>query len=338
MQALKVAGCIPPLLYSQLFVHIPYPTSDFSGQTIIVTGSNTGLGKEAVRHLVRLGSKKVIMGVRTVSKGEAAAEDIINSCNVKSSIIEVWQLDMADSKSVQAFAERARGLERLDAAILNAGVQSMKWSTAGSYESHIAINTINTTLLSMLLLPKLQASARTTGQRGRLTTVGSDLMYFANLRELETEGNILKKLSDEAQSRSWIGQRYAQSKILLFWLIRELANRNPLTQDSDVLITVVTPGGCQSDLFRDDIGPVGKAVFKFISGCFNRTTEVGARTYVHAVSPELPVEAHGRFLMDAKIAANGMNVTSVQGRNLAKKWNEEMLEMLQREVDLDAGS
>jgi len=33
--------------HSQLFVKIPYPTSDFSGQTIIVTGANTGLGKTA---------------------------------------------------------------------------------------------------------------------------------------------------------------------------------------------------------------------------------------------------------------------------------------------------
>ncbi|KAK4501660.1 hypothetical protein PRZ48_007469 [Zasmidium cellare] len=338
MQAIKVAGCIPPLLYSQLFVKIPVPTSDFSGQAVIVTGSNTGLGKEAVRHVVRLGAKNVIMGVRTVSKGEAAAEDIINGCQVSSSVIEVWQLDMANANSVKAFARRAESLDRLDAAILNAGVQTMKWSTAGDYESHIAINTINTTLLSMLLLPKLQASAKETGQRGRLTTVGSDLMYFANLAELETTGSIVQSLSDEARSRSWFSQRYAQSKILLFWLTHELSKRNPLTQDSNVLITVVTPGGCESDLFRDDIGPVGKAIFKFMSGLFSRTTEVGARTYVHAVSSELDAEAHGKFLMDAKIGADGMNVTSAQGKKLAKKWNEEVFTMLQREVESEKGS
>ena len=48
----------------QLFHRPEYPTADFSGKTIIVTGSNVGLGKEAVKHFVRLGAKKVIMAVR----------------------------------------------------------------------------------------------------------------------------------------------------------------------------------------------------------------------------------------------------------------------------------
>jgi len=39
--------------HSQLFVKIPYPTSDLSGQTIIVTGANTGLGKTAWKMLSR---------------------------------------------------------------------------------------------------------------------------------------------------------------------------------------------------------------------------------------------------------------------------------------------
>lgn len=36
--------------YSQLFVKPVEPTADFSGQTIIVTGANTGLGLEAARY------------------------------------------------------------------------------------------------------------------------------------------------------------------------------------------------------------------------------------------------------------------------------------------------
>jgi retinol dehydrogenase-12 len=40
----------------QQFTSLPYPTQNFTGKTVIVTGSNTGLGKEAARHIARLGA------------------------------------------------------------------------------------------------------------------------------------------------------------------------------------------------------------------------------------------------------------------------------------------
>ena len=39
------------------------------------------------------------------------------------------------------------------------------------------------------------------------------------------------------------------------------------------------------------------------TAAFARSTEVGGRTLVHAVSPDLEAEAHGKFLMDCKIGA-----------------------------------
>ncbi|KAF5988825.1 retinol dehydrogenase 12 [Fusarium bulbicola] len=55
---------------------IPVPTTSFQGQTIIVTGSNTGLGLEAARHFVRLDAELVILAVRSLEKGEAAKASI----------------------------------------------------------------------------------------------------------------------------------------------------------------------------------------------------------------------------------------------------------------------
>jgi NAD(P)-dependent dehydrogenase (short-subunit alcohol dehydrogenase family) len=51
---------------------IPLPTTSFKGQTIIVTGSNTGLGLEAARHFVRLDAPRVIIAIRSIKKGEDA--------------------------------------------------------------------------------------------------------------------------------------------------------------------------------------------------------------------------------------------------------------------------
>jgi hypothetical protein len=60
---------------SQLFVtpSIP-PTADFTGQTIIITGSNIGLGLEAARQLVHLKATLIILAVRDVRKGESAKD------------------------------------------------------------------------------------------------------------------------------------------------------------------------------------------------------------------------------------------------------------------------
>jgi len=286
-------------LKSQLLTAVPVPTSDFSHQTVIVTGSNTGLGLEAARRITRLGASKVILAVRTPFKGESAAADIVQSCNVPKSTLEVWKLDMSDYDSIKAFAKRAEGLDRLDAAVLNAGILTNKLEKYNGIESHIAVNVIGSLLLTTLLLPKLRQSARLTGQRGRLTVVGSDTMYIANIVDLEDDGKILDKLNHATIED--MGGRYPLSKMLLFYSLRELARRSPVSDDSNVLITDVTPGLCKSELIRHDLSAVGRTAMSIMSGVLARTTEQGSRTLAHAVSPDLQVEAHGRFLMDCTI-------------------------------------
>ena len=176
-------GYITTFLHSQLFVRLPYPDYDFSGQTIIVTGSNTGLGLEAARHFIRLNAAKVILAVRTISKGEAAAAQISASTNTPKSQVEVWQLDLSHADSIKAFAARVDTLDRLDAFVQNAGILTNIFTLVEGQESHIAINVTNAVLLGLLVLPKLRESAARYGSRGRLTFVGSDLQYIAKFKE-----------------------------------------------------------------------------------------------------------------------------------------------------------
>jgi NAD(P)-dependent dehydrogenase (short-subunit alcohol dehydrogenase family) len=287
------------LLYSQLFVHIPSQTSDFTNQTIIVTGSNTGLGLEAARLLVHLNASKIILAVRTLSKGEAAAASIAKTCNVPTSRLEVWQLDVSNKASITAFAERAAALDRLDAAILNAGVFNFKRADIDSVEAHLAVNVIGATLLELLLLPVLQRSAAHTGLRGRLTLVGSDMMYTVNPSDFQTKGEIFTYLNAPGVLPE--NNYYAYSKWLVYQASRRVAEMHPLSDASNVLITVQTPGACKSDLFREESGSLKKIVSWIMFAVFARTTEAGARTLVHAVSEGLPEEAHGGFLMDCRV-------------------------------------
>lgn len=193
-------GYVTTFLHSQLFAKIPYPDSDFSGQTIIVTGSNTGLGLEAARHFARLGATRIILACRTTSKGEDAAAEIIRSERLTSDRIEVWQLDLSQYESVKVFAKRVQHLDRLDAFVQNAGILTTRYRLEEGEESTMTINVTSAVLLGLSVLPKLRESAQQTGLRGRLTFVGSDLQYIAKFKEAETSGSLYAALNDKENS------------------------------------------------------------------------------------------------------------------------------------------
>lgn len=121
------------LISSQATYRAPVPTTSFEGQTVIVTGANAGLGRDAVRHLVRLNASRVILAVRTISKGEEARAAIEQEFGRKS-VMEVWEVDTAKFASVRAFAQRAQGLDRLDAVLLNAGIWPKSFEVAEGHE------------------------------------------------------------------------------------------------------------------------------------------------------------------------------------------------------------
>lgn len=77
-------------LYTQLIAKIPMPTSSFAPKTVIITGSNTDLGKEAARHVARLGASNLIIACRNISKGNNARLEIDSSVKCRPDVIEVW--------------------------------------------------------------------------------------------------------------------------------------------------------------------------------------------------------------------------------------------------------
>lgn len=183
---------------------MPYPTTDYTGQTIIVTGANVGLGLEAARHFCRLGAAKVILACRDPDKGHAARADIEASLASPLSrrrsdggsggggggggggVMEVWQLDMSSFQSVQDFAQRAASeLDRLDVVVENAGVATGAYVEAdGGFESTIAINVVSTFLLLLLLLPTLRRTAAQCNVEPRAVIVSSDAHLFVRLSSI----------------------------------------------------------------------------------------------------------------------------------------------------------
>lgn len=173
-------------IYSQLFVTLPYPTHSFSGQTVIVTGSNTGLGLEAARHFTRLGAAKVILAVRTMSRGETAKQSIESSTDRKG-VVEVWQLDLGSYESVKQFAAKAEKLDRLDVLLENAGIAKTEYSVMEDNESSITTNVVSTFLLGLLLLPKLRESGQKFNITPHLTITCSEVHAWSPFKERNSE-------------------------------------------------------------------------------------------------------------------------------------------------------
>ncbi len=117
-----------------------------TGRTAVVTGANSGLGLDTARALAAEGAH-VVLAVRDVARGEAAAAGLPGST-------EVRRLDLADLESVRAFAAGWSG--PLDVLVNNAGVM---WVPAGEtvdgFETHLGTNHLGPFALTALLLPHL---------------------------------------------------------------------------------------------------------------------------------------------------------------------------------------
>lgn len=148
------------VVYEQYFLSLPEPTASFANKTVIITGSNTGLGKEAARHIASLGCLRLVLAVRNTTAGESAKQDIISTTGVPASSISIWALDLSSFASVKAFVARATSeLDRLDAVICNAGVNKRAFSESEGYETTITVNVLSTFLLAQGLLPLLEKTA-----------------------------------------------------------------------------------------------------------------------------------------------------------------------------------
>ena len=131
---------------------------DQTGRRFVVTGANGGLGLATARVLASRGAD-VVMAVRNVEKGEAAARSLGARAPGR---VDVRRLDLADLSSVRAFAA---DLGPVDVLVNNAGVLAVPYAlTVDGFETHLATNHLGHFALANLLLPRL---------RDRVVVVGS---------------------------------------------------------------------------------------------------------------------------------------------------------------------
>ncbi|XP_036935758.1 retinol dehydrogenase 12, like [Acanthopagrus latus] len=263
-------------------------TAKLDGKTVVITGANTGIGKETALDLAKRGAK-IIMGCRDMEKAEAAVKEIIEgSANQNVSCLK---LDLSDSKSIREFAEAINKEPKLDILINNAGVMVCPYGkTADGFEMQIGVNHFGHFLLTYLLIDLIKKSAP-----ARIITVSSMAHSWGsiNLEDINSE-----KSYDKSKA-------YAQSKLANVLFSHTLAKK---LEGTGVTTYSLHPGVVQTDLWRHLNGPQ-QFVMKMVSP-FTKNSVQGAQTTIYcAVEPSLENQTGGYYSdsAPAKCSASGKN-------------------------------
>jgi NAD(P)-dependent dehydrogenase (short-subunit alcohol dehydrogenase family) len=234
---------------------------DLAGQTVIVTGSNSGIGLEAARVLAAKGAH-VVLAVRDEARGRDAAAGIEGST-------EVRVLDLADLASVRAFAGSWTG--DIDILVNNAGVMVPPFGhTKDGFELQFGINHLGHFALTNLLLPHIT---------GRVVTVASSA---------HRSGTI------DFDDLNWATRRYGsggggyeQSKLANLLFTLEL-QRRLAAAGSLVIATAAHPGMTATNLMSSSESPVMTLLAKVAVRLFAQDPAMGATPTLFAATADVP--------------------------------------------------
>ncbi|XP_043082725.1 retinol dehydrogenase 12, like [Puntigrus tetrazona] len=259
------------------------------GKTVVITGANTGIGKETAIDLSKRGAR-VIMACRDMEKADAALKEIKDASGNQDVVIS--RLDLADSKSIREFAEKINKEEKqVNILINNAGVMVCPYGkTADGFEMQIGVNHMGHFLLTYLLLDLIKRSTP-----ARIVNVSSMAHQWGtiNLEDINSEKNYDKQ------------KAYSQSKLANILFTRSLAKR---LEGTGVTAYALHPGVVQTELWRHLNKP--QQAVMWLAKPFTKSSVQGAQTTIYcAVAPELETES-GKYYSDcaaAKCSQAAMN-------------------------------
>ncbi|MEH6585558.1 MAG: SDR family oxidoreductase [Halioglobus sp.] len=261
---------------------------DLRGKNALITGANTGLGKETARVLALHGAQ-VTMACRDLAKAEAARNEIVKSSagQIDDSQLTLLQLDLNSLDRTREAAQEycSRG-EQLHLLINNAGIMiPMERRTEDGFEAHLGINHLAHFLFTNLLLEPLTAA-----ENARVVALSSLAMSFASLK------HGLKDINWESRKfRGW--PAYGDSKLMNHLFAREFSERH---QSRDIIAHSVHPGVVSTELGRDQAGLF--SVIGVLARPLMKNVEQGASTQVlAALSPEHG-DHGGLYFKDCRVA------------------------------------
>lgn len=195
---------------------------DMSDETVVVTGSTSGIGRETALALARLGAHVVVHG-----RDEAAGESVVVEANETDGSAAFVGTDFSTTDAVRDFAENIRAeTDSVDVLVNNAGgLFSEGRLTGEGVEYTFAVNHLGPYVLTAELLPLLRDSA------GRVVVTSSG----AHTRT-EMNFEAVTEVEDYSSFRA-----YCMSKLANVMFTRELSRRLEAA-DTSVVANCFHPG------------------------------------------------------------------------------------------------
>jgi NAD(P)-dependent dehydrogenase (short-subunit alcohol dehydrogenase family) len=273
-------------------------------KVILITGSNSGIGKATSIALARLGAH-VVMMARNPVKGEVARQEVISISGNHQ--VDLMLCDLANLNHIRRFAlEFHEKYGRLDVLINNAGILTKRRQvTSDGFEYQIGVNHLGHFLLTNLLLDLLKASAPS-----RIVIVSS-LGHFA--------GKIhFNDLHLEKRYNPWIS--YFQSKLATMLFGYELSRR---LNGSGVTVNCLHPGVVRTRFAVDRTSDRQNFIMR-LSNLINISPSAGAETSVFlAISPEVE-GVTGKYFVRKKVRTSSRASYGLEVAERLWKLSEEM--------------
>ncbi|KAL2092532.1 hypothetical protein ACEWY4_012330 [Coilia grayii] len=249
------------------------------GKTVLITGGNTGIGKETAVNLAMRGAR-VIIACRDVDKARKAVREIkARSHNVD---VLYMELDLANMKCIREFCTSFLKKEkRLDILINNAGMPSVLDWTDDDFSMCFGVNHLGHFLLTNLLLGRLKECGSS-----RVITLTCDNYKYQKLDFQDLNYNLFPFFT------------YCRSKLANIYFTQELAR---ITEGKGVTAYAVHPGYVQSN-WTCHFSILFRIVMQVIMFMFFVSCEMGAQTVVHCAVSDSVTANNGGYFIDCQPA------------------------------------
>jgi retinol dehydrogenase 12 len=258
----------------------------------LVTGSNTGIGKE-VANVLYSQHAKVYIAARSAERATTAITHIKESNPESKGFLEFLHLDLADLSTIKGTVEEFLAKEtKLHVLFNNAGLQTPNpGTTKQGYEIQLGVNCLGTFLLTKLLTPILIQTAQAEQSLSKTSSNTVRVVWVCSAgTEMGAEKSVGLHMDNLDYHILKNGMyKYSISKVGDYLYGVEYAKRH---RNDGIVSVPLNPGNLASDLYRDQTNWLFQMFLKMIT----HPVKLGAYTELYAgVSEDVTIEKSGSW-------------------------------------------